>query len=81
MPTADIQTRLIIARRFTDTVATTPAGLAKQLLVAFYTFGEVGGDDDWHCPALYEPESFHHIHGKRLLLSMLAGAERMAGVS
>jgi hypothetical protein len=64
-----------------DTVATTPAGLAKQVRAAFYVFGEVSRDDDWHSPTLYEAESFNHIHGKRLLLSMLAGAENMAGVA
>ncbi len=68
-------------RALCDTIATTPAGLAKQVRAAFYVFGEVNRDDDWHSPTLYEADSFNHIHGKQLLLSMLAGAEKMAEVA
>ena len=66
-------------RALCDTIATTPAGLAKQVRSAFYIFGEVSRDCDWHSPSLYDEDSFNHIHGKLLLRSMLAGAESMAG--
>ena len=61
-----------------ETVATTAAGLAKQLRAAFYVFGDVGKGGDWHSPKLYDADSFNHINGKRMLLSLLAGAERLA---
>ncbi len=60
-------------------VATSPEGLAGQVRFAFYMFGEVRRGDDWHSPADYHPESFRRDDGKALLLSMLAGAESMAG--
>jgi len=65
----------------TDAVATTPEGIAAQIRFAFYTFGTIPRGGDWHNPADYDPESFNREDGKALLLSMLTGAERMAGAS
>ena len=63
---------------FFDVIATTPAGLAGQLRLAFYTFGEVPLGGDWDNPDDYEVGGFGYDQGRRLLLSMLAGAEGMA---
>ncbi len=66
-----------------DSIATTPAGLAGQVRLALYTFGELQLGEDWLNPDNYEVDGFGYDQGKRLLRSMLTGAERMAreGVS
>ena len=61
-----------------DTTATTPEGLAGQVRHAFYTFGDVGLNGDWHNPEEYQIDGFGWDQGGRLLRSMLAGAEGMA---
>ena len=63
-----------------DTIATTPEGLAGQVRLALYTFGELQLGEDWLNPDNYEIEGFGYDQGRRLLRSMLAGAENMAGV-
>ncbi len=62
-----------------DTIATTPEGLAGQVRLALYTFGELQLGEDWLNPDNYEVDGFGYDQGRRLLLSMLAGAESMAG--
>ena len=61
-----------------DTLATTPEGLAGQIRLAFYTFGEIRLGQDWNNPGDYEVDGFGYDQGRRLLRSMLAGAEGMA---
>ena len=61
-----------------DTVATTPAGLAGKLRLAFDLFGLVKHGGDWKNPNDYEVDGFVHDQGKRLLRNMLKGAENMA---
>ena len=62
-----------------DAIATTPEGLAGQVHLALYTFGELQLGEDWLNPNAYEVEGFGYDQGRRLLLSMLTGTERMAG--
>ncbi len=62
-----------------DTIATTPEGLAGQVRLALYTFGELQLGENWLNPDNYEVDGFGYDQGRRLLRSMLAGAERMAG--
>jgi hypothetical protein len=62
-------------------VATTPAGLACQVRLALYTFGAIEPGGDWHNPDDYKVDGFGYDQGKRLLLSMLKGAENIAGVA
>ena len=64
-----------------DTIATTPEGLAGQVHLALYTFGDLSLGEDWLNPNNYEIDGFGYDQGRRLLLSMLAGAEEMAGVA
>ena len=64
-----------------DAVATTPEGIVAQVRFAFGVFGDVAHGGNWHDPSDFTDRSFGHRHGKRLLLSMLAGAENMAEVS
>jgi len=66
---------------FFDVIATTPAGLAGQLRLAFYTFGEVPLGGDWDNPKDYQFGADGWGQAERLMCSMLAGAERMAGVA
>ncbi len=61
-----------------DTIATTPEGLAGQVRLALYTFGELQLGEDWLNPDNYEIDGFGYDQGRRLLISMLAGAEGMA---
>jgi|GEM_PF-4598372 len=61
-----------------DTIATTPEGLAGQVRLALFTFGELQLGEDWLNPDNYEVDGFGYDQGRRLLLSMLAGAEGMA---
>ncbi len=61
-----------------DTIATTPAGLAGQVRLAFHTFGELQLGEDWLNPDNYEVEGFGYDQGRRLRISLLAGAEGMA---
>ena len=61
-----------------DTIATTPEGLAGQVYLALYTFGELERGEDWLNPDNYEVDGFGYDQGRRLLRSMLAGAEGMA---
>jgi hypothetical protein len=62
-----------------DAVATTPAGLACQVMLAFDVFGNLAMDGNIDNPADFE---FGNIwaddHEGRLLRSMLAGVENMA---
>ena len=64
-----------------DSIATTPAGLAGQVRLALYTFGELQLGEDWLNPDNYEVDGFGYDQGRRLLRSMLAGADGMAGAS
>ncbi len=61
-----------------DTIATTPEGLAGQVYLALYTFGELERGEDWLNPDNYEVDGFGYDQGRRLLRSMLTGAEGMA---
>ena len=61
-----------------EAIATTPEGIVAQVRFAFSVFGDVSHGGDWHDPSDFTDRSFGHRHGKRLLLSILAGAERMA---
>ena len=61
-----------------DAVATTPAGLVKQIQFAFAVFGEVDHDDDWFDLDKYKFHGWPEDHEGRLLRSMLTGAEGMA---
>lgn len=69
-------------RALANTVATTPAGLAGQVLLAFRIFGELrpGPDHLGIAPDDYEvPDGMEGGGGAELLRNMLASAERMAG--
>jgi hypothetical protein len=61
-----------------DAIATTPAGLAGQLRLAFYTFGDVRLGGDWDNPNDYQFGADGWGKAERLMCSMLTGAERMA---
>ena len=69
-------------RALADAVATTPAGLACQVMLAFDVFGSLARGGNIDNPADFE---FGNIwvedHEGRLLRSMLAGAENMEAVS
>ena len=58
-----------------DTIATTPEGLAGQVHLALYTFGDLECGEDWLNPDGYEVDGFGYDQARRLLMSMLAGAE------
>ena len=62
-----------------DIVPTTIAGLAAQLAFAHYAFGETSRDSDWDNLDAYRFESWADDRDGRLIRSMTAGAERMAG--
>ena len=62
-----------------DAVATTPAGLALQLRFAFAVFGDPGYDGDIENPDDFTFDDVAENQEGRLLRSMLAAAERMAG--
>ncbi len=64
-----------------DAVATTPAGLACQVRFAFGVFGSLEGDGNIDNPADFEFTGWVDDHEGRLLRSLLAGAENMAGVT
>ena len=64
-----------------DTVATTPAGLALQLRFAFAVFGDPGYDGDIENPDDFTFDDVAEDQEGRLLRSMLAAAENMAGVA
>ena len=66
-------------RALSDTVATTPAGLACQVRFAFDAFGQLSSNEG----SIDNPDDFEFSNWiddleKRLLKSMLAGAEGMA---
>ena len=61
-----------------DTIATTPEGLAGQVHLALYTFGDLECGEDWLSPDNYEVDGFGYDQGRRLLMSMLTGAKGMA---
>ena len=72
--------RVWVARlALSDTVATTPAGLALQLRFAFAVFGDPGYDGDIENPDDFTFDDVAEDQQGRLLRSMLAAAERMAG--
>ena len=74
--------RVWIARlALSDAVATTPAGLALQIRFAFAVFGDPGYDGDIENPDDFTFDDVAEDQEGRLLRSMLAAAERMAGVS
>ena len=62
-----------------DTVATTPAGLALQIRFAFAVFGDPGHDGDIENPDDFTFDDVAENQEGRLLRSMLTAAERMAG--
>ncbi len=62
-----------------DVVATTPAGLALQIRFTFAVFGDPGVDGDIENPDDFTFDDVAEDQEGRLLRSMLAGAERMAG--
>ena len=64
-----------------DTVPTTMAGLAAQLAFAHYAFGEVLRGGDWFNLADYHFGRWADDRDGRLIRSMTAGAENMAGVA
>ena len=66
---APLYTRLgAVERRIAEMIATTPAGLAAQVRITMERFGYDNGS------------GMEQVEG-RLLRSMLAGAENMAGVA
>ena len=72
--------RVWVARlALSDAVATTPAGLALQLRFAFAVFGDPGHDGDIENPDDFTFDDVAEDQQGRLLRSMLAAAERMAG--
>jgi len=71
--------RVWIARlALSDTIATTPAGLALQLRFAFAVFGDPGVDGDIENPDDFTFDDVAEDQQGRLLRSMLATAEAMA---
>ncbi len=64
-----------------DAVATTPAGLALQIRFAFGVFGDPGHDGDIENPDDFTFDNVAEDQEGRLLRSMLASAENMAGVA
>ncbi len=70
---------MVAGQAVADAIATTPEGIAAQVRFAFGVFGDVPHGGNWHNPGDFTDRSVGHRHGKRLLLSMLAGAENMAG--
>ena len=64
-----------------DIVPTTMAGLVAQLAFAHYAFGEVKRGGDWFNLADFHFGSWADDRDGRLLRSMTAGAENMAGVA
>ncbi len=65
-----------------DAVATTPAGIAYQVRFAFDVFGELSSaDDDMDNPDDFTFENWGDDLERRLLKSMLAGAENMEAVA
>ena len=46
-----------------DTIATTPEGLAGQVHLALYTFGELELGEDWLNPNAYEVDGFGYDQG------------------
>ena len=74
--------RVWVARlALSDAVATTPAGLALQLRFAFAVFGDPGHDGDVENPDDFTFDDVAENQEGRLLRSMLATAENMAGVA
>ncbi len=70
--------RVWIARlALSDTIATTPAGLALQIRFAFAVFGDPGHDGDIENPDDFTFDDVAENQEGRLLRSMLVGAERM----
>ncbi len=61
-----------------DALATTPAGLALQIRFAFAVFGALDYDGGIDNPDDFEFSNWIDDLEKRLLVSMLAGAEGMA---
>ncbi len=64
-----------------DAIATTPAGLAGQVRVAFAVFGELENETYGESPDDYTFGRVADDLEGRLLRSMLSGAENMAGVA
>ena len=62
-----------------DTVATTPAGLALQIRFAFVVFGDPGYNGDIENLSDFTFDNVAENQEGRLLRYMLAAAERMAG--
>ncbi len=62
-----------------DTVATTPAGLALQIRFAFVMFGDLGYGGDIESLDDFTFDNVAENQEGRLLRSMLAAAENMAG--
>ena len=74
--------RVCVARlALSDTIATTPAGLALQIRFAFAVFGDPGHDGDIENPDDFTFDDVAEDQEGRLLRSMLAAAENMAGVA
>ena len=72
--------RVWVARlALSDAVATTPAGLALQIRFAFAVFGDPGYDGDIENPDDFTFDDVAEDQEGRLLRSMLAAAENMAG--
>ncbi len=69
------------AARFalSDTVATTPAGLALQIRFAFAVFGDPGHDGNIENLDDFTFDNIAENQEGRLLRAMLTAAERMAG--
>ena len=64
-----------------STVPTTIAGLAADLAFAHYAFGETRLDSEWDNLDAYRFDNWADDRDGRLIRSMLAGAERMAGAA
>ena len=69
------------ASKLADTVPITVAGLAAQLAIAHHVFGETSHDSDWDNLDAYHFGSWTNDRDGRLIRSMTAGAQRMAGVA